>query len=181
MDISLSKLWEMVDREAWCAAVHGSQRVGHNWATEQQHAFQCPASLIDSTLRSDCFLLSPVENCRLLPGKFLDWETSSLVMTKQQQQHPENTLSEQQDAGAQVPGLVSLQLPENWLQALDSQKRRLKMIKQHEKKKNLKDKYWGFTCKIVHPDHPTVKPWVDPFFQIVFQSSTPKYERQSRL
>ena len=23
MDISLSKLWKMKDREAWCAAVHG--------------------------------------------------------------------------------------------------------------------------------------------------------------
>ena len=22
--------------EAWCAAVHGSQRVGHEWVTEQQ-------------------------------------------------------------------------------------------------------------------------------------------------
>ena len=37
MDMSLRKLREIVDREAWCAAVHGLQRVGHGWATEQQH------------------------------------------------------------------------------------------------------------------------------------------------
>jgi len=31
MNMSLSKLWEMViDREAWPAAAHGLQRVGHD-------------------------------------------------------------------------------------------------------------------------------------------------------
>ena len=37
MDMSLSKLWEIVEgRDASCAAVQGSQRVGYDLATEQQ-------------------------------------------------------------------------------------------------------------------------------------------------
>jgi len=37
MDVNLSRLWEMVeDRETCCAAVHGSQRVRHDLAMEQQ-------------------------------------------------------------------------------------------------------------------------------------------------
>ena len=35
MDVSLSELRELVrDREAWCTAIHGSQKVGHDFATE---------------------------------------------------------------------------------------------------------------------------------------------------
>ena len=35
MNVSLSELRELVmDREAWHAVIHGSQRVGHDWATE---------------------------------------------------------------------------------------------------------------------------------------------------
>ena len=37
LDMNLGKLWEMVkDSEAWHAAVHGLQRVRHEWETEQQ-------------------------------------------------------------------------------------------------------------------------------------------------
>ena len=37
MDMNSGKFWEMVKgREPWRAAVHGSQRVGHDLATEQQ-------------------------------------------------------------------------------------------------------------------------------------------------
>ena len=46
MDMSLSKLREIVNREAWCAAVHGSQRVGHNLVTQQQAQWGFPGGSV---------------------------------------------------------------------------------------------------------------------------------------
>ena len=42
LNVNLSKLWEIVeDRGAWCAAVHGLQRVRHDLEAEQLTTILC--------------------------------------------------------------------------------------------------------------------------------------------
>ena len=50
LDMNLSKLGEIVkDRQAWHAAVHGSQRVGHDLATEKQQQAKVGRFLIPAS------------------------------------------------------------------------------------------------------------------------------------
>ena len=47
MDMGLGGVRELVmDREAWCGVVHGSQRVGHDWATELKNTAAGSLSLL---------------------------------------------------------------------------------------------------------------------------------------
>ena len=52
MNMSLSKLREIVmNREAWCAAVHEVSRVGHDLANKKQHNLE---PLVVSDIRKFC-------------------------------------------------------------------------------------------------------------------------------
>ena len=64
MDMSLSELRELVmNREAWRAAAHGSQRAGHDWVTELNwnmvywDIFMQIPDFNNFTVFSSCFLL----------------------------------------------------------------------------------------------------------------------------
>ena len=53
--IQCSCLGNYVDRGARRAAVHGVQRVGHDWATKQQHLIRCVALRRESSRTQDRF------------------------------------------------------------------------------------------------------------------------------
>ena len=54
MDMSLSELQELVmDREAWRAGIHGSQRVGHDCETELK-----PGMFQSSSVQFSCSVVS---------------------------------------------------------------------------------------------------------------------------
>ena len=58
MEMSLSILWEIVqDKEAWCVAIHGSQRVGHNLVTENNKAVHCSLLYLTYIQSTSCKIL----------------------------------------------------------------------------------------------------------------------------
>ena len=73
MDMSLSKLWELVkDREAWHAAIHGVAKNGHDWATEMNWTDQLEIGLRLAL----CLLPWTIYNM-----VFLTWRPSTVLVS----------------------------------------------------------------------------------------------------
>ena len=77
MYMSLSKLLEMVkDQVAWRTASVGSQRVGHNWVTEQQLFSVCPNTFFGSFYEHQCLVGCVCLRMHTVMGIFLAQEYS---------------------------------------------------------------------------------------------------------
>ena len=83
MDMSLSRLQELViDREAWSAQSMGSQRVGHDWATELNWSELClsssnsPQCMLNRSVLTNSFWPFGLQPSRLFyPRDFLGKNT----------------------------------------------------------------------------------------------------------